>query len=230
MPASVSSGSRPISARNASRFRSRTSRIPLEDALGERPRRFDELRIVQQHQRLQRRDRGFAPGDADLARRGVERGHRRRRRGPPPEGVEAAAIELRPGVLRVGLAGAGLLPQPGRLIRLDARAADGPIQQPAGGERAVADLFRQETRLRPAGQQLVVRIARHRLGGRDGGLAERRRQHDAAVQRFQVPALRDRSDPPTSRAAPGASAACPGCRSPRAWRRGRGRSACARRG
>ena len=73
----------------------RILRVPLQDALRERPRRFDELRIVQQHQRLQRRQRRLAPGDAHFAADAVERDHRRRRRGPPPERVQAAAIELR---------------------------------------------------------------------------------------------------------------------------------------
>src|SRR6266576_2894941 len=131
------------------------SRMFFEQTLAQHPRGFDELRIVQEHERLQRRGGGFPPGGATLAGDCVERQHGWRRRGATPKRVEAAAIELVAMILRVGLARAGLFPQSRGLIRLDARPADRAIQQPAGGERAVANLLRLQTMLRPAREQEV---------------------------------------------------------------------------
>ena len=93
----------------------------------------------------------------------------------PPERVEAAAIELVAGVGRVGLAGPGLFPQAGRLVRLDAAAADAARQQAARGEGAVADLLGEQALRRAAGEQRVLRVARRERRRRLRRLPERRR-------------------------------------------------------
>ena len=94
--------------------------------LGDRARGFEILRIVEQHQRLQRRVRALAGDGAEQPFGRVEVDRRRRRRRPLPDGVEAAAIEI------VALAFDVVrrvprrerFPQAGRLIRIDARSAD----------------------------------------------------------------------------------------------------------
>ncbi len=54
---------------------------------------------------------------------------------------------------------ADLLPEPGRLRRVDARAANGLVQQPSHGEGTVADRLGGQPESRGAGQQPVVGIA-----------------------------------------------------------------------
>ena len=127
-------------------------------------RRLDELQIVQQHERLQRRRGDVAlravQTSRDIASNVAIAGGGER---ALPERVEAAAIERGAAVLGVGLAGAGLLPQARGLIRLDARAADAARQQAARGERAVANLLGEQPRLRAAREQQVVGIARDQI-------------------------------------------------------------------
>ena len=67
---------------------------------------LDVDRVVQGHERLERRIGPDPPDRADLAAGGVERGHRGIGNGPPPEGVEPAAVAVlalagRPGALAV---------------------------------------------------------------------------------------------------------------------------------
>ena len=78
----------------------------------------------------------------------------------PPERVQAAAIQLVAVSLRVGLAGAGLFPQAGRLVRLHAAAAD--ASRPAGRSRRARcrGSSRRAGGARAAGEQRVVRVAR----------------------------------------------------------------------
>ena len=71
----------------------RRRRLPSSARCGQVPGGLDELRVVERDQRLQRRVGPLAADGADLAARGVEDVHRGRRRGPLPEGVQAAAVE-----------------------------------------------------------------------------------------------------------------------------------------
>ena len=149
----------------------------------------------------------------------------------PPERVEAAAIELVAGVLRVGLAGAGLLPEAGRLIRLDARTADASRLSRPLAASALSRICSASSRCfgPRASSALSGSRAASSAGARDDCRNVARR-HDQAVQRLDVPAALHERRRPASRAARDASAAGPGCRNPPASRPGRGRSACARSG
>ena len=182
--------------------------------LGQHPRRLDELRIVEQDERLQRGDGHVAPCDADLARHGVERRHRRRRRGAAPERVETAAIQLVAGVLRVGLAGARLLPQPLRLVRLDARAADVAHEQATRGQRAVADVLGWQAHDRTPCQQRVVGVAAQQVWRACDVWRKVVRRHDEAVQRLDVPAALDEPRRQPIEQLGMRRLVVPGCRSP----------------
>ena len=105
MASSRGLGRRPVKVRTTNVIRSaRLEPAFVDGALGECPRGLDELGVVQEHQGLERR-RGRLPLDgADLARGGVERQHGRRRRGPLPERIEAAAMAPCAGVALVGQA------------------------------------------------------------------------------------------------------------------------------
>ena len=153
--------------------------------LRQRPRGLDVGRVVHQRQRLERRVGLAAPRRALLARRRVERGQRRRRHGPLPQRVHAAAVEILAVALlvllaREALAEGHLVPQADRLIRQHARAADAIVQQarsrparcrgstrPAGAAagRAPAGGSRDRARAapaspsRPAGRSLTSRSA-----------------------------------------------------------------------
>ena len=99
-------------------------------------------RVVQRHERLQRRVRA-APGGSCRSRGWARRtsaidgyGHR-----PPPEGVEPAAVAVLAVAGRLGaLAVERRLPQAVRLRRIDRRAAHLAAQQPADRQRLVAHL------------------------------------------------------------------------------------------
>ena len=95
-PAAPSARSGRASRRRAmkSSRRRRSSPPCIERQLGQVPGGLDELRIVQRHQRLQRRVGPLAADGAGLAAGGVEDVQRGRRRGPLPERVQAAAIEV----------------------------------------------------------------------------------------------------------------------------------------
>ena len=135
-----------------------------EDALGKCPRGFDELHVVQQHERLQRRGRRRPRDGADFAVGGVERDHVRRRDGALPIGVERAAVEFFAVVLHECLRGRGraavvadLAPQVAGRVRVHARAAEAVDEQAAGLERRVADEFGGQAEPRAAGEQAVLR-------------------------------------------------------------------------
>ena len=71
-------------------------RVPAlrQDASAECLRRLHVDRIVERHQRLERRVRPHAANRADLAAGGVECHERRVRRRPSPRGVEATTIAV----------------------------------------------------------------------------------------------------------------------------------------
>src|SRR5699024_814790 len=131
-----------------------------ERPLGQRPRGLDVLRLVEQQERLERRVGALAADLARLARGGVERGHLRRRRGPLPEGVEAAAVDLLDA--RVGLDTDRVaprvgdrLPQAGRLRRLDARPSYALDEHAGDEQRLVAQALGVEPEPGTAREQPV---------------------------------------------------------------------------
>ena len=128
--------------------------------LGQLAGGFDVRRIVQQHQRLQRRVGPAAAHGAGLAVGRVEGRQRRRRHGPLPERVHAAAVEIR----RRGSARTSApekprrtpsLPTARRLIRLDARPADLVVEQAA----------RRPARCRGSSRPAAGTAGRARAGG-----------------------------------------------------------------
>ena len=186
----------------------------------EHPRGLEVLRIVQQHERLQRRVRPLPPHDAERALRRVEADGRGRRR-------RSASTRCR------GCGGAGRRRAPARrssrcASRAPPRGPAGwygytlvpPIvrdEQPAHRERVVADLL---------GGPAVRGSAGEPAGWRDpSSRSAARRRRRLAVGRgqrrsaFTAPSGPSRDSTKgrrrASRAARGASAARPGCRSPR---------------
>src|SRR3954453_19894455 len=97
---------------------------------------FDELRIVERDEGLERRVRALANHRADFARWSIEDVHRCWRSGPLPECVHAAAIEGGTGVLlvitRVATDHCDGFPDAGRLVGFNAGTPDFIIQQSAG--------------------------------------------------------------------------------------------------
>ena len=87
-----------------------------------------------------------------------------------------------------GVARGELLPQPRRLVGVDARAPDPADEEAARGERAVADLLGGEPVRRPAAEPLVGRVRLEGLGVGHRGLAVGGGEHDAPLERLQVPA------------------------------------------
>ena len=142
--------------RERERARRRPRRPRSSVPLGEDAGRLDERRVVEQHERRQRRVRPRPLGRAFLAGRGVERLEHRVQVLPLPVDVDAAPPLLRVRVGRVlALREVQVPVEAGRLVRLRARAADLQDEQPADGEGVVAD------RSRPA--------AASDLAGRAGG-------------------------------------------------------------
>ena len=126
---------------------------------------------------------------AELAARGVEGRHRGIRSGPPPEGVEGAAVAVvaharGPGPLAVE----GGLPEAVGLRRVDRRTAHLVAQQAAQGQGLVADHLRLEAIPGRPCQEPVPRVFRLQLGPDLRRLAIRRRGDDQAEQGLRVPA------------------------------------------
>src|ERR1041385_3585308 len=148
------------------------------ELLGQESGGFKELRIVEENQCLQRSGGHLALGGTDFAAGGVEGKHVWRWCGASPEGVQASAVKLLALVWHVMLAGSGFLPESGRLVRADARATKGGVEETADGERVVADLFGIEPVFGTARQESVIRITRYDVRGSDRGLAVRGRHYD----------------------------------------------------
>ena len=153
---------------------------------------------------------------ADLATGRVEGDHRRRRRGPLPERVHAAAIQVRALVRHVVRSlPSQLLPQPGGLIRLAPtarRAARRAGRWPRAPGRGSNSAGRRNAGRGPAGGS--PGRARSKSGVTGRRLPVGRAGHDQPLQRFHVPAGARRTRSPASRAARDASAARPASRSP----------------
>ena len=161
---------------------------------------------------------------AQTSRRGgVEGQHGRRRRGPFPERIEAAAMAARAGVALVGQPRL-LLPQTRRLIRLDRRSADRIDQQAARRQRAVADHLGRQPEPRPARQ---AACSRGRWPASSAGASELCRY----VAEVTISRISRLTSQPESMNVPRQPVeqlgvrreAAPGCRNPRAWRRCPGR-------
>lgn len=67
-----------------------------EETLGEGAGGFEVLHVVHEREGLERSVGAAAAGARDLARRGVEGGHRRGGRGAFPKRVETAAVQAGP--------------------------------------------------------------------------------------------------------------------------------------
>ena len=135
-----------------------------------------------------------------------------------PHRVEAAPVQLVALADRVGrrVARGERLPQPGRLIRVDAGPAD--LSRRAARQRRARRRAPVSADRRYAGPRASHPLAGSRSQRRGVGvrrLPVGRRQHHLLLQRLEIPAATRRNASPASRAAPDASAAGPGCRSRR---------------
>src|SRR5262245_6056577 len=92
---------------------------------------------------------------------------------------------------REAVAEGHLFPQTGRLIRQDAVSADLVVEQPAGGQRIVADDFGRKPVARAARQQAVFWVFLAQFGSDLRRLTVRRRGHDQFLHRLHVPAGTD---------------------------------------
>ena len=130
------------------------------DGSAVRPRRacFDELRVVEHCQGLQRSRGRFAFGEAKLAGRASKAvivgggllGPARRCTCSPVKSFALRRV--------VTLAGARFLPQSGGLIGKDTGATDLGHQQTAGRQGGIAQLLGGQSLPRPASQQAILRI------------------------------------------------------------------------
>ena len=223
MASSRGPGRRPVRVRTMNVIRSARLEPPSVRARwARRPRGLDELGVVQEHQGLERRGGRLPLHGADLAGGGVERQHGRRRRGPLPERIEAAAVAPRarrragrsvPTSPPTGPAADTASPAARRSCRPAARRRQG----------TVADHLGRQPEPRPAGQQHVLRVLGQQVGRRIGALPVGRRGHDQPHQSLDVPARVDERPRQPVEQLGVARGAGPGCRSPRAWPRSRGR-------
>ena len=122
----------------------------LQHAFGKHARSLEIGRIVQQHQRLQRRVRDGAARGALLAIGRIEGRHLRRRRRALPERVHAAAIQIRRrgSARRSAWRSRRRTPSPPTDLAADRETRSGPptvvIQQSADGKRVVANHLRRQ--------------------------------------------------------------------------------------
>ena len=124
--------------------------------------RFYKLGVVQQHQRLQRCIGTWASRRAFLATGCIKYKHRRVQVLPLPVYVEAPPVEIAANIgLVAALGKVEVVPIPVGLIRLDARAADLPSQQAAGGKRRIAHHLGVYPIARLPREQTVFGIAFH---------------------------------------------------------------------
>ena len=172
----------------------------LDDPPGQGLGRLDVDRIVQRHERLQRRVRADAADGADLAARGVERRHRRVRDRPPPEGVQAAAVAVlaragRPGPLAVE----GRLPQARRLRRVDATARrSSRLSRPLSASAWSRTISASSRNRGAARQQPVARVLRQQLRRHLRRLAVGRRGDDQSSAAPSSPSRRRGRTPTAS--------------------------------
>ena len=133
-------------------------RMRAQHPVGEKAGRLDVGGTVEGRQRVHRGIRPQRIHLADLSFRGVKKlggTH-----DAPPEGVEAATMQISATALGVGLFPEGrLVPDPGGLVGIDRRPAESAIEQAGGGEGLVADHPRGHAEARPAGEKPVRRIA-----------------------------------------------------------------------
>ncbi len=114
--------------------------ILSQRALGQRAGGLDLTGVVEHHEGGERGVGAGPLGGAFLAGRGVERQQGRVEELPLPVRVQPPAILRGTGVMFVGALGEMQVgPVAGRLVRLDAAAANLLEKQPADGERVVAD-------------------------------------------------------------------------------------------
>ena len=110
--------------------------------------RFDEGRLIHEHQRLQRGLRALPQEGANLAIRRVEGGERRVMSRAPPEDVHAPAIKVLPMILHEHRVGA--VPDARRLVRLHTRATDLGVEQTRDRQGIVADVLGIQPQARAA--------------------------------------------------------------------------------
>ena len=163
--------------------------IVRQKRFGEHPGRLDELWAVHEHEGMQGRVRGITLGHADDPLRHIEAFKHRGRAGPPPKGVEAAAIE------RFPLVGSGGLERLRHVIGLHRGSTPLVDEQSAGGQCAVANHLGRQPMPRSAGEPDIKRVVGHRLHVGDALLPVGLREHGRLDQELHVPteaALRHR--------------------------------------
>ncbi len=156
-------------------------------AFADRPQRqgpgaFQEDRLVERGQRLERRVGARPPDAGEIAVGGVERLEHRIGHRAIAERVQRPAVAV--GSLRLvpdlGPVAGRRLEQEGRGRRERAGAADLRLEQPAGGQGDVADDLGIHPEPRAAGQQPVVRVAGRQRGRHPRRLAIGRRGRRSA--------------------------------------------------
>ena len=130
---------------------------------------------------MQRRVGGVSPGHADQSLGHVEALKHRPRSGPPPEGVEAAAIE------GLALVGRLRLERLWHVVGFHRRPAELFHKQSARGQRPVANHLGREPVPRPPREPHVQRIIGHRLLVGDAPLPVGVRHHDRLDELLHVP-------------------------------------------
>ena len=177
----------------------------------------DEL-VVEECQRLRRRDR-LGPLRSQLRRiRAIETLDERIRQRAKDEAIDAAAMALRAVPVELAVIDYRRDMDAGLHVELPIRrAAHGAVEPAADGEDRVADLFGVEAGAVLPPEELVVLVGRHALGSREGRLLVGLRSSRSAGGASSATRVRE-APRQGSRAVPGASASGPSCRSRWAWR------------
>ena len=144
--------------------------LRLEGPFGEGAGGLHVGRVVERRERVERRVRARGLHDAGRARLGVE--EHRRPDDPPPEDVEAAAVEGLAVVLPVALvAEGGLLPDSRGLVGVHGGAAGFVHEEAARGEGLVAEHPGRHAVARAAREEAVLRVRGREFRAHAGGLA-----------------------------------------------------------
>ena len=162
----------------------------VKNSLRQRARSLDKSRVVQQGQRLKRTIGTNAARACRRAVGRVEQPQGRMQRRAEPERIEAPPIAVRTERRRPCLLYLRSLHPAGRDRRINARAAEGRIQQAAGGKRRVANDLRLHAEPRLARQQSIPGIALFQIRTLARRLPVNRRSNDQAMNRLLAPAAR----------------------------------------
>ena len=139
----------------------------FECELSERARGLEDFGFIQLGKCLQRSVGALASGDADFAFGHVEDFHSDIGHGAFPERVERAAVGV---------------------VRIDAGAADGWVEELGGGEELIAHGFGSQADLGTTGEEEIFGILGADTGGNGGVLAVGPGQDDFLDECFDIPA------------------------------------------